>query len=250
MPSKLQTIEIPDRGGSDKPLKFKVRPNTSDKKAIMEVVGKRAYARHGFEPMAEEHWLDLGANIGAFTVWAARRGATVDAYEPDPDMCDLIVANAKLNRVSSRVSVHQVAVLADEPNEGHITLHRNTARGNVWRSSVERSWQGGEDIEVPTIEMADVCEEGTERDWRKALLKMDIEGSEMAILEEFISHEVSFAAMVFEWTFDVDRSIPRFLRVIEGLRELYGDVRYGGFDETEPEWKPSWFPPCRLVYCS
>jgi FkbM family methyltransferase len=221
-------------------LKFDCRPGTSDEKAVKEVVLRKGYARTrvGFVPGEGERWVDLGGNIGAFSVWAASLGATVDCYEPDPDSCEMIDHNIRLNGLEDMVTLHHKAVVGDDRKKA--TLHRNTARGNVWRNSIERPWRGGTDIEVSCISIDKI--------WKKnRYIKMDIEGSEMAILEG-IGSEVVVKGLVFEWSFDVDPSLPRFRAVIERLEGLYSQVLNGASPEGDV-WKPEWFPPCRTVWC-
>lgn len=58
-----------------------------------------------------------------------------------------------------------------------------------------------------------------------------------------------FDRLVFEWSFDIDRSIPRFNAVVEKLATLYKTVWFGSFDQTQPSWPGSWFPPARNVWC-
>lgn len=229
-------------------LQFDVRPGTSDEKAIREVVARRAYARYKFAPAADETWLDLGANVGAFSVWAATRHPTVrvHAYEPDPDGCELMAHNLRLNGVRHQVEITQAAVVTDRRRTA--VLHCNTARGNVWRNSIEREWRGGEDIRVPARHISTVLPElpsGT-------YLKMDVEGTEMPILEWLLDHPAAldtFAGMVYEWSFDVDPSLDRFRQVVDGLKQHYTVIKNAQLPDDAPaEWPATWNPPCRLVW--
>lgn len=227
----------------NKDLLFWTRPGMSDEKAIKEVITRRGYARHGFTPVAGEKWQDFGGNIGAFSVWAAAhdRSIQVEVFEPDPIMCEMITANARLNKMTKQITVVQAAVVADARRK-HVTLHKNVARGNVWRNSIEREWRGQEDIKVPAVSIINVID-------TDAHMKMDIEGTEMPILERLVTTpRLLPPRIVFEWSFDVDTSIERFHAVIIGLKQHYEEVTYGGFDETASHWKPEWFPPCRLVW--
>lgn len=226
-----------------KPLIFKVRKGTSDEKSIAEVVTRRGYGRYNFTPRPGEQWIDLGANIGAFAVWAAAHGANVAAYEPEPGCYERLVINAGLNgkTIQDRITPIQSGVAADaRKKKMHMSV--NSARGNVWRSSMFKDWQGGESIDVPvtTVEglwTPDNC------------IKMDIEGMEMPILERFADKPVK--RLVFEWSFDIDPSLDRFRQVIKTLQETYPNVKGGNVPDDAPEdkWQPQWFPPCRLVYC-
>lgn len=56
--------------------------------------------------------LDIGANLGFYACWAAHHGATVHAFEPDPDTFSLMVENIFLNDLEGKITVHQCAVAA------------------------------------------------------------------------------------------------------------------------------------------
>lgn len=74
--------------------------------------------------------VDIGANVGAFTVWAARAGAAmVHAYEPHPDIYPALMHNLELNGLGQDVvrtyqeavgarSGHGFAVLGHSGYEG------------------------------------------------------------------------------------------------------------------------------------
>lgn len=227
-------------------LKFWIRPDTSDIKAIRECVGtngrSRTYDRYKHGPAAGEHWLDLGANIGAFTVLAASRGAVVDAYEPDPVSFAIAAMNVKANRLSARVKLHPEAVVGDTPAEP-MTLSVNGAKGNYWRNSLYHEWRGGFDIPVDTIELDEVL-----GPWEPGLwnLKMDCEGAEMALIEQ--SDRSLWGRLYTEWSFDIDKSIPRFHNAMGLLRATYETVKEGGAIPPDvTEWPASWFPACRTV---
>lgn len=218
-------------------VKFLVRKGTSDIKSVTEVVEKLAYRRKGFE-LESDAWLDLGANIGAFTCLVASLGAKVRAYEPDPVCFAILEQNVRLNKLQN-VELVQAAVTTS--TQSHAVLHLNSANGNYWRNSLVKTWRGGEDVSVPTVALASLPVAGFD-------CKMDIEGSEMPVLEA--PNLPTWRRLVFEWSFDVDPSIPRFGAVVKKLRSRYSDVRYPKFDETQPVWGTSWFPPCRTVWCS
>jgi FkbM family methyltransferase len=220
-------------------LIFDCRPDTSDEKAVREVVERKGYARRDFLPGPGERWLDIGCNVGAFAIWAASWGATVEAYEPDPDSCEQARHNVALNGMERYVTVHEAALVPGK-EAGTMTLHRNTAKGNVWRNSLYKPWRGGSEVEVQCIPVSDV--------WDQAMhIKLDAEGAEMPILEQMMDSLP--VRLVFEWSFDIDPSIKRFDSVIAGLQEKYDRVRYGKIAPGHDEWPGEWFPPCRTVWC-
>lgn len=218
-------------------FKFFIREGSSDEKAIKEVILKNAYQRKNFRIEPGERWLDLGGNIGAFTVLAASLGAKVRTFEPDPISFAILKRNLELNGLTSNVELNLGAVLVTP--EPKIVLHVNSANKNYWRSSVLKTWRGGFDVEVPAFQFRQIYRP-------EENIKMDIEGYEMPLLE---SMQEFPQKMVFEWSFDIDNSILRYKNVIEKLKKIYPEVIYGKFDESKPVWPSNWFPPAKMVWC-
>jgi FkbM family methyltransferase len=116
--------------------------------------------------------LDLGANIGLFGAFAAVYWphAKIVAYEADPDNATVHERTIEANGLSERWSVIRAAAGA---HEGSVRLAAGRAMGSFVVAE-------GVDPGVPTIEvpiqdvMAEVCSAD--------LVKIDIEGSEWAIL--------------------------------------------------------------------
>lgn len=235
----MQLEQIEARG-----LKFLVRPGTSDAKAVKEVVERKGYERRDFQLDESPLWLDYGANIGAFSVLVASRGCQVIAYEADPVNAEIARLNVALNGLEHLVDVHAKAIVAGD--EKHVVLNRNSARGNHWRNSIIKEWRGGEQVVVETRRFDETLVVG-------AAVKMDIEGAEMPLLEwlfDVAPLRPNYPPrMVFEWSFDIDRSIRRFQGTITRARQVYKTVHYPKFDEAPSEWQSSWFPPCRTVWC-
>lgn len=217
-------------------LDWLIRPDSSDIKSINEVVAKHSYEKQGITLNSGEAWIDLGANIGAFTVLAASKGCKVTAYEPDPVSWRLTKENLKINGLEAEVI--NAAITTTSSNNA--TFYVNSARKNYWRNSLVKQWRGGKTIKVKTLNFNDCLYTG-------ANIKMDIEGSEFPILENLDYNRIG--NLVFEWSFDVDPSIVRFQQVIKKLRAHYEKVIYTGFDESYSQWQASWFPPCKTVYC-
>lgn len=108
----LFSDELPIYVSEKTGLKFYYRPNTSDIKTIKEVVERNCYEKTYFKIENREHWIDLGGNIGAFTMLAIYKGATIDVYEPDEVHCDLIKKNLELN--GFKANIIQKAVVIDD----------------------------------------------------------------------------------------------------------------------------------------
>jgi FkbM family methyltransferase len=220
-------------------LSFTIRDNTSDFKAIKEVVIDKSYQRKNFRPESGDKWIDIGANCGAFCVWAGRLGAIVEAFEPDYENASIAEVNVQQNGLSKIVKVHQLGLTEDE-NKKEAILYRNTANGNLWRNSIYKSWRGGEKIKVSLVPAKKYWVEGN-------CVKLDAEGLEMPLLEKYA--EIKLKKLVFEWSFDIDNSIQRFEKIIERLGKVYPNIIYSGYAQGHKVWQPSWFPACRTVWC-
>lgn len=57
-----------------------------------------------------EIYYDVGANVGLYTVYAAKRGLTVYAFEPESQNYALLNRNIHLNQLQDRVNAYQVAI--------------------------------------------------------------------------------------------------------------------------------------------
>ena len=58
-------------------IQFFHREGYSDMKTFEEVIGRRVYEKRGMKIESGENWMDAGANVGAFSLFAAARGASV-----------------------------------------------------------------------------------------------------------------------------------------------------------------------------
>jgi len=116
--------------------------------------------------------LDIGANIGIYTLLAAKRGARVFSVEADPINAMALKRHVNLNHVCDRVTIHEIAAINKAET---VCLHRNPF--NAGGSSLYGDGDGiavkGRSIDSLGLPCIDVC-------------KMDIEGAEVLALEGMI----------------------------------------------------------------
>jgi FkbM family methyltransferase len=127
------------------------------------------YAARGFEIVAGERVVDCGANVGAFAVWAAAVGASVDAYEPHPLTFDWL----ERNTAGLAVRCVRAAVVAAAPPGGMVALGVDPG------ADTHHSLGGaGATIDVPAVSLEAAIGAGCD------LLKLDCEGAEFELIAE------------------------------------------------------------------
>lgn len=218
-------------------IKFFHRENTSDLKTFEEVIQRDVYRKKGMTIERGEHWIDCGGNVGAFTLLACSLGAKVTVFEPDPNNCKMIEKNLLLNNFSAEIVM--AGLVHNDIKKANLYVGNN---GNVWRNSMYKNWNG-KGLKVDCLNFDEVVPDGV-------CLKMDIEGAEMPILEKTNRR---FKKMVFEWSFDIDGSLPRFWNVMDKLNRNYKIADIGNTARYKTKdydvWQKSWFPACTNVFC-
>jgi FkbM family methyltransferase len=172
--------------------------------------------------------LDLGANVGVITERLAKTGATVHAYEPDPDTFARLEANvAHL----PNVILHQQAVGA---RAGHVKLRRikgfasDPARFSLG-SSVFFDDQAQFDAATITVEQLGFRDLLASFPGRLALIKVDIEGAEFDILKDIMDGGLpsNFDALFVETH---ENSAPQFRADIRRFRAAAQRLRHPHID--------------------
>lgn len=115
--------------------------------------------------------LDCGANIGVASVYCSMRApmARVVAVEADPQIYRVLERNLRSFRLENARAVHAA-----------ITSHSGSVRFRQEGGHSGRIPLGGEsgDLSVPAIRLRELVDDEVE------LLKLDVEGAELSILEE------------------------------------------------------------------
>lgn len=135
----------------------------------------------------EDIAIDCGANVGKFTVMMARTGATVYAFEPNP------AAFAELQKNTAEfpnVKARQAAVTTI-PGPVKLFMHKWADEDPVhWStgSSLLAEKNNVRDDRFTTVEGVAFAEFLRELGPRKIrLLKMDIEGAEVGVLDQLLT---------------------------------------------------------------
>lgn len=165
---------------------------------------------------------DVGANCGWFSVRAARAGRPVRAFEPVPTTADF--AERNLGRIPGADTRLVRAAVADAA--GTATIHLYSSSGN--NSMHVRALPPGHplqrtgEIEVPVVRLDDMV--GREGFPAPALIKIDVEGAELAVLrgarETLARHR---PVVVMEWAESTSRDAGH------GRDEIVAELRAAGY---------------------
>ncbi|MCL4768440.1 MAG: FkbM family methyltransferase [Hyphomicrobiaceae bacterium] len=171
-------------------------------------------------------FVDIGANIGTQTTYAMASGAFAHAVaiEPDPHNFAILKRNIALNGLEGRVTV--IAAAASSA-AGPLTLRRH--RKNYGAHSVEDrlAARRGEAVRVAGVTVDGALEELAIAPGRVALVKIDVEGHELAVLEGAGALRAAHVPMLVEVTAE-GREDPRFAELKSMLLSHYcrvADVR-------------------------
>ena len=207
------------------PLEVMCRPNTTDNKVIEEVLIYNAYQNKGsiqfiIEPT--DVWLDLGGNIGTFALLALSYGASVVSVEPEPENFMLLETNVMMNfPKKNKINLCPVGVA---PSKGTMNLYLCNGDYNKYRHSMCLT-KKRKHIKVPVVALSQLWKLTVQNKPINAI-KMDIEGMEIELLEKFGDKMQHIQKLVFEYTFDADPSIARFLSIIDILKKSFKQIRW------------------------
>lgn len=131
-----------------------------------------AFVLHFLRP--EDLFVDVGANIGSYTILAAAGiGAQVVAFEPDGIAFDWLTKNVGLNGVGHRVEAHQQAV-GERPGTLRMTVGDDTVN-HVLALQNSLSDLSSQEVSVTTLDVALGRRVPT-------VIKIDVEGFETAVV--------------------------------------------------------------------
>jgi FkbM family methyltransferase len=124
-------------------------------------------------------FVDVGAHIGVYSIYAHKtlrgRGRVI-AFEPNPDARGYLAENLALNGCEA-VLVSPVA-LSDRAGEA--VLHVPASFDRSWSSLDEGKYEEGRPV---TVTAARLDDELSRHGLRPALVKIDVEGHELRVLE-------------------------------------------------------------------
>ena len=220
---------------------FLVRPNTSDIKAVDEVWKKNSYQYKTFKIGTSERWLDLGANVGGFSVFAGLKGNEVIAVEAEAQCYQITKENLALNGLGS-TALYEGCVMPESYPENHVRFYVHDRPLALRRNSIYEPKKFAEAIDVPVYKVSSLVAAH-----QPTCVKANIEGVEIPMVLEEPGWISGLDKFVLEWSFDKDKKIATLEKALGILRRNFEHVLVNKNYHGLTEW--NFYPPNAFIYC-
>lgn len=159
----------------DESTVFEVRVGTADKFVILES-WNQLYDGDNFAINPDDIVVDIGAHIGAFSVYAARKATKgkIYSYEPHKTNYEQLLKNKSLNNCEN-IYTYNFAVSG---KKGFCTLF--ISKTNTGGNSIYKLVDANAELKVPAVTIADIFNDNKLK--RIDFLKIDVEGAEYDIV--------------------------------------------------------------------
>ncbi len=175
--------------------------------------------------------IDCGANVGMFTAVMAWSGARVFAFEPNPFAFSVLKKN--LGRYPNVELINKA--VSNRSGQIELYLHQNAEEDQVkWSQggSVIAQKENVDSSKSLNVDVVDFCEYLRGLQSRVRLIKMDIEGAEVGLLQRFLKEEAyKIVDTMFVETHE--RKIPS-LR--EPMGEIKREIQRRGIENIHLDW--------------
>lgn len=166
--------------------------------------------------------VDVGANIGSFSIYAASHGAKVFAVEPEPNNLNALRKNIELNRMSNLIKVIPLAlgdcakeVTITDDGGGSTTKNLGAVGTKVSQITLDKMFED-ESIEAVSV------------------LKIDVEGSEVEIILGASKENINKCKYI-TMEFDI-RTGARMGEIVRKLSETHHIRTMGSWERGGMIW--------------
>jgi FkbM family methyltransferase len=160
-------------------LRYALRASYADFYIFKEVIVRDDYRLNDL-PQSLGTVVDLGTNIGLFSLKMAAKADRVVSLEPVRANFELARHTLELAGLAHKVKLRKAAVAGQSSGTIRIYASNENSGGHSVFRNHARQWGGVEFEDVPAISLADLFAE--ERIERCSLLKCDVEGAEFDVI--------------------------------------------------------------------
>ena len=198
---------------TNKGYKFKIRKNKIDAFTCDEVF-KCGYFKH-LELNKNDVVLDIGANIGVFSIAASNKCRHVYAFEPDPQNYLLAKENLRLNNIEN-VTLFNHAVTN---YNGIIELYLNGGVCSDCHSTIKI--RGRKKIEVEAININNIIST-----YNPTKLKVDCEGEELIFMQHAKMNNIKALSMEVHFTYSKRDKHANYYKMLQNIENYFNDIKY------------------------
>ena len=215
-----------------KGVKARIREDTSDEFIVDEVIRGNTYRKLNIR--STETVLDVGLNIGMFTIYALKKGAArVYSYEAERENYEAACYNVKLNCGGMDYKLTNAAVVGNDDVTRLFSI--NLKRNKGAHSLVAK--RGRESVSVDCQNFNDILQS-----IQPTVIKMDIEGGEYELIRSAENFS-SVREFILEFHHAHLNDIPtrsKYREITSILKKHFDIVDY------RPETKKAWVS---LIHC-
>ena len=200
--------------------KFYVREGTLDEYIIKE---KNSYFNK-INITKKDNWLDLGGNIGMFSVFIADFVNKVITCEPDKTNFEILTKNLELNKINNVISINKAVIENDKKT---INFFLNTKKNMGVHSILVK--RGRTPITVECININKISEE-----FNINKIKMDIEGYEYLLIKNMNFKNIKEIILEFHHNILKDKDKKKYKEIINILKNNFSTLVYK--EDTKKNW--------------
>ncbi|MBC8319532.1 MAG: FkbM family methyltransferase [Bacteroidetes bacterium] len=128
-------------------------------------------------------FLDVGANIGTYSILLANKGLTGFAFEPVISNFDALITNLKLNKIEDKVVAYPFGLGEKKRNVGFTFDPVNTGASHLTENSdFLEEISNPEFVNVEIVRFDDIIHELNIKPDDKVFMKIDVEGMEPDVI--------------------------------------------------------------------
>jgi len=218
------------------------REGTSDKVVYEEIFKRNVYQKKEFKILPNEKWLDLGGYVGHFSLYVKSKGGIpVAIVEPFGKNIDLIKKNMDVNNINE-IKIIKKAI-SDKFGKALFYINPD---GNFQRNTLKNHYKRKKMImeEIDIIDIESLINDNI-------CVKMDIEGSELDIIDNKPHIFKNIKKLVLEYHLDKDTKLENYYKRIEVLKKYFNTVYHDNLKQKDGSkvGDIKIFPSGRLIYC-
>lgn len=205
-------------------VKFYFKSKQGEFDSIYEIWCQRIYIKY-YQIKDRDIVIDIGANIGVFSIFAARAAKEVKvfSYEPTPEVFERLLKNIKINNLENFIFPFQIGV-GGNSGERILFIHPEGSTSNTFYEDYLSDYKNNL-VPVKTITLGDIFRNNNLECCD--FLKIDAEGAEYEILFNTSSEhlrKIKNIALEYHQGYE---------EIIEFLEKLNFQVRYESYTKSK-----------------